>query len=156
MKEKEEASATVYGEGPKDARIMLIGQNPGKEEARQHRPFVGRSGRFLNQVLEEVGLERSSLYITGAVKETTPRNQKPTRSEIERWRPYLLREIEEVKPRIIVLMGEVAWQTPRSAGIHYIETYHPAAAMRFPRFRQKFREDFKMLKRLSEGERDTG
>jgi len=150
VKKADEMEATVYGEGPGDARIMLVGQNPGKEEAKRGRPFVGRSGQFLNQILKEVGLEREKLYITAAVKQTTPHNRKPNKAEIERWRPYLLREIERVKPEIVVLMGEVAWQTPRSEGVRYIETYHPAAAMRFPRFREKFKEDFGTLKKISQ------
>jgi len=150
VKKADEVEATVYGEGPGDARIMLVGQNPGKEEAKQGRPFVGRSGQFLNQVLKEVGLEREKLYITAAVKQTTPHNRKPNNNEIECWRPYLLREIGQVKPEIVVLMGEVAWQTPRYEKIRYIETYHPAAAMRFPRFREKFRRDFGTLKKISQ------
>jgi len=147
---------TVFGEGPRPAEIMLIGQNPGREEVKQGRPFVGRSGRFLNQVLAENGLEREKLYITGAVKEATPGNKKPAAKQIEHWRPYLLTEIGEVKPKIIVLMGEVAWKTPRLPGIQYIETYHPAAAMRFPKIRQKFRADFGRLSKELTGVRSGG
>lgn len=138
---------TVFGEGPREAVIMLIGQNPGREEIKQGRPFVGRSGKFLNMILKENGLERNKLYVTGVVKEPTPRNSKPTVKQIKYWMPYLLNEINEVKPKIIVLMGQVAWRTPRLPGIKYIETYHPSAAMRFPRIRQKFRADLKILKR---------
>jgi DNA polymerase len=138
---------------------MLVGQNPGKEEVKQRRPFVGRSGRFLNGVLEEIGLERDQLYLTGVVKEPTPNNRKPTAAEIERWMPCLVAEIRQVKPKIVVLMGQVAWKTPRFQEIDYIETYHPAAAMRFPRARHKFKADFAMLKdkvsaMVKEGEGD--
>ena len=139
-------NAVVFGEGPHNAEIMLIGQNPGREEVKQGKPFVGRSGRFLNLVLEENGLERDKLYITGTVKEATPRNRRPTAKQIECWMPYLLNEINKVKPKIIVLMGQVAWKTPRLPGIKYIETYHPAAAMRFPKVRQKFKADFRGLR----------
>ncbi|MDO8568076.1 MAG: uracil-DNA glycosylase [Dehalococcoidales bacterium] len=135
----------VPGEGPENARVMLIGQNPGREEVKLGRPFVGRSGKFLDFVLKDLGIPRTGLYITAAVKIPTARNRKPTKQEIEDWRPALLDEIKRVKPEIIVLMGEVAWKTPRLPGIRYIETYHPAAAMRFPKVRQRFLADFKQL-----------
>ena len=136
----------VAGEGPANAEVMLIGQNPGGEEAKQGRPFVGRSGKYLNTVLRKNKLERNKLYITSVVKETTPRNRKPTAEEIRYWMPHLLDEVQQVKPRIIVLMGSVALKTPRLKGVEYVETYHPAAAMRFPRAREKFENDFEKLK----------
>jgi uracil-DNA glycosylase len=137
----------VPPEGPRDARIMLIGQNPGAEEARQKRPFVGRSGRFLDDVLRRHGIDRRTLYITSVVKETTPGNRTPTREEIERGMPRLIKEIRQVKPQTIVLMGKVASQVPRFAKIRYIETCHPAAAMRFPAMREKFETAFQELVR---------
>jgi uracil-DNA glycosylase len=139
----------VVGEGPQNAQIMLIGQNPGREEARQGRPFVGRSGRYLDTVLEKNNIERSKLYITSVVKETTPRNRRPTAQEIRHWMPCLLEEIGQVKPKIVVLMGEIAWKTPKLKAIEYIRTYHPAAAMRFPRAREKFESDFEKLGKLT-------
>jgi uracil-DNA glycosylase family 4 len=138
----------VYGEGPSDANIMLIGQNPGKEEAKQGKPFVGRSGKYLNGVLLKNNIERSKLYITSVVKETTPRNRKPTGQEISYWMPFLVEEIQRVKPKVIVLMGEVAWKTPHFEAINYIETYHPAAAMRFPKARERFERDIRKIKAL--------
>jgi len=135
----------VYGEGPAPAGIMLIGQNPGTEEARQGRPFVGMAGRYLDVVLEKNNIDRSRLYITSVVKETTPGNRRPTAKEIGRWLPHLVREIRRVKPGVVVLMGRVAWRVPRLQGIEYIETYHPAAAMRFPKVRLRFENDIKVL-----------
>ena len=134
-----------FAEGPKNARIMLVGQNPGKEEVTQRRPFVGRSGKYLDKVLLKNGLDRGKLYITSVVKEPTPGNRKPRADEIERWMPTLVAEIEKVKPEIVVLMGQVAWLVPRSEGIEYVETYHPAAAMRFPKIRSKFEEDIRRV-----------
>lgn len=84
--------------------------------------------------------------MTNVVKEPTPNNRKPTVEETRRWMPYLVAEINRVKPRFIVLMGQVAWKTPRLKGIEYVETYHPTAAMRFPKARQKFLADFGALK----------
>jgi uracil-DNA glycosylase family 4 len=101
-------STIIAGEGPQDAEIVLVGQNPGREEAKQGRPFVGMSGKYLDEVLRKNNLDRGKLYITSIVKETTPGNRKPTREEIERWMPYLMEELRRVKPRIIVLMGTVA------------------------------------------------
>jgi len=135
----------VAGGGPSNPKIMLIGQNPGSEEAKQGRPFVGKSGRYLNTVLRKNNIDRRKLYITSVVKETTPGNRKPTAAETQYWIPYLLEEIKQVKPQVVVLMGEIAWKTPRLENIEYIETYHPAAAMRFPAVRKKFENDFEKL-----------
>jgi len=132
---------TMKGEGPKRAAVMLVGQNPGREEIKQGRPFVGRAGQYLNKVLQQHGIDREKLYLTGVVKEGTPHNRKPTAEEIKKWMPSLEAEIKKVKPDIIVLMGRVALNTPRFEGIEHIETYHPAAAMRFPRIREKFEKD---------------
>ena len=145
-----------FGEGPKGAAVMLVGQNPGKEEVKQGRPFVGRSGQYLNSVLEKYGLDRSRMYITGVVKEPTPGNRKPKAAEIKRWMPCLEAEITEVNPNVIVLMGRVAWKTPRFEGIDYIETYHPAAAMRFPKIKKTFEQDMKKLKRKMKAEHLEG
>ncbi len=136
-----------FSEGPEDARVMLIGQNPGREEERQSRPFVGRAGKYLSKVLLKKGIDRSQLYLTSVVKESTPANRKPTANEIKRWMPCLMREIREIDPQIVVLMGRVAWETPRIAGIEYMETYHPAAAMRFLKVGQRFEKDMGMLRR---------
>lgn len=135
----------VLGEGPRHARIMLIGQNPGQEEVKQGRPFVGRSGKYLDKVFIENNIDRSKLFITSVVKQPTPRNRRPTEKEIRYWMPYLIDEIRQIKPKIIVLMGKVAWKAPRFEGIKYIEMYHPAAAMRFPKARDRFKKDFEKL-----------
>ncbi|MBI4284586.1 MAG: uracil-DNA glycosylase [Chloroflexi bacterium] len=138
----------VAGEGPRQARVMLIGQNPGRAEAQAGRPFVGRSGRYLDEVLRKNSIARSDLYITNAVWQKTPGNRRPTPQEIEKWRPSLLVEIERIRPRIIVLMGKVAQEIPRAEGVEYVETYHPTAAMRFPRARAKFEADLHRLRKL--------
>ena len=136
------------GEGPPHAGVMLIGQNPGAEEEKTGRPFVGRSGKYLDTVLLKNGIKREELFITSVVKCRTPRNRKPERGEIEACLPLLVEQIKQIKPRIIVLMGMIARHTPRFAGIRYIDTYHPSAAMRFPKIRQKFEADFEELARL--------
>lgn len=135
----------VPGEGPSSAKVMLIGQNPGKEEVKQGKPFVGRSGKYLNRLLIENNIDRSKLYIASVVKQPTPQNRKPTEQEISYWMPYLVDEIMRINPKTIFLMGEVAWKTPRFEGIKYVETYHPAAAMRFPKAKERFERDFRKL-----------
>ncbi len=136
----------VLGEGNSKAILMLVGQNPGAEEEKTGRPFVGRSGKFLDKILEKNKIKRKNVYITSVVNIKTPDNRKPTKKEIDFFMPYLIEKINIIKPKIIVLMGEVAWKTPMIKGIKYIKTYHPAAAMRFPNIRKKFEEDFKRLK----------
>lgn len=147
MPSRSTSGTTKYAEGPKNAKVMLVGQNPGKEEVTENRPFVGRAGKYLNQVLQEKGIDRAQLYLTSVVKKPTPGNRKPTAGEIKYWIPLLLREIKKIHPEIILLMGKVAWEIPRIKDIEYIETYHPAAAMRFPKIRRKFDKDMETLRR---------
>jgi len=142
------AKNAVPGEGPLHAKMMLVGQNPGAEEDKTGKPFVGRAGKFLNKVLAQNGINREELFVTNIVKHVTPRNRKPLPDEIAACAPYLEAQIKAVKPKIVVLMGTVAWQAPRVEGVKYIETYHPSAAMRFTKMRKKFEKDFCVLKEL--------
>ena len=146
-----DAENAVPGEGPADANVMLVGQNPGEEEDRTGKPFVDRAGKFLNLILDKNSIKRERLFITNVVKHKTPNNRKPNVAEIQACMPYLTRQIKEIRPEIVVLLGKVAWQTPRMESIKYIETYHPAAAMRFPKIKEKFEQDFKTLRRLLRG-----
>ena len=139
----------VIGEGSKKAKVMLIGQNPGKEEIKSGRPFVGRAGKYLDKVLEKNKINRKKLFITSVVKHATHKNRKPTVKEVKKELTFLLKQIKTIKPKIIVLMGEIAWKTPiKDEKIKIIRTYHPAAAMRFPTRKKKFEDDFKNLKKL--------
>jgi DNA polymerase len=130
----------VPGEGPLSATVMLVGQNPGEKEDETGRPFVGRAGRFLTRVLAENGIKREELFITNIVKHVSPENRKPYADEIAACVPYLVSQIDSIKPKIIVLLGSTAKQTPRLEGIEYIEVIHPSAAMRFGKMRAKFQE----------------
>lgn len=136
----------VPGEGPANAKLMLVGQNPGAEEDKTGKPFIGRSGKFLNKVLAKNDIQREEVFITNMVKHLSPKNRKPLPDEIEACSPFLEAQIKTVKPKIVVLMGKVAWQAPRVKGVTYIETYHPSAAMRFTKMRKRFEEDFNSLK----------
>lgn len=151
----------VPGEGPANASIMLIGQAPGAEEDKAGRPFVGRAGRFLNEVLQSIGIKRKDVFITSPIRCFPPGNRKPKREELEACRPYLDKYISIIKPKIIVLMGEVAFNSffpdkrlksyrgkgLKKKGIRFLVTYHPAAGMRFPKIKKSILEDFKMLKK---------
>jgi DNA polymerase len=138
----------VPGEGPLHAKLMLVGQNPGAEEDKTGKPFVGRAGKFLNKVLAKNGINREELFVTNLVKHVTPKNRKPLPDEIAACAPYLKAQVNAIKPKIVVLMGAVAWQAPRVEGIEYVETVHPSAAMRFTKMRKKFEEDFSSFKKL--------
>ena len=113
------------------------------------KPFVGRAGKFLNKMLAENGIDRKEVFVTNIVKHLTPQNRKPLPDEIAACVPYLTAQVEMIKPKIVVLMGTVAWQTPRASNVEYVETVHPSAAMRFTKMRKRFEEDFAALaKRL--------
>ena len=142
------AKHAVPGEGPPNARLMLVGQNPGAEEDKTGKPFVGRAGKFLTKVLAQNDVNRDEVFITNIVKHVTPKNRKPFPDEIQACTPYLNAQINLIKPKVVVLMGTVAWQTPRMNGKEYVETVHPSAAMRFTKMRKRFLEDFKELKKL--------
>jgi DNA polymerase len=129
----------VPGEGPADAKVMFIGQNPGAEEDQTGRPFVGRAGKFLTKTLAEFGINREDIYITNIVKHTSPENRKPYPDEVTTCLPYLIQQITVIEPKIIVLLGASAKETPRIEGITYFEVVHPSAAMRFTKMREKFR-----------------
>jgi uracil-DNA glycosylase len=145
------AKQAVPGEGPVNAQVILVGQNPGAEEDKVGKPFVGRAGKFLNKVLDQNFIERQGLFVTNIVKRTSPCNRKPFPDEVEACAPYLTTQVELIKPRIVMLMGAVAWQTHRIVGVEYFETVHPSAAMRFTKMRRRFEADFATLaKRLQE------
>ncbi len=129
----------VTGEGPINAKVMFVGQNPGAEEDKVGRPFIGRAGKYLTKTLSEFGIKREDVFITNIVKHTSPENRKPFDDEVAACLPYLITQIEIIKPKIIVLLGASAKETPRVGGIEYFEVIHPSAAMRFTKMREKFR-----------------
>jgi uracil-DNA glycosylase len=135
----------VPGEGPPNAKVMLIGQNPGAYEDETGRPFIGRAGKFLTKVLDEYGIKREDLFITNIVKHVSPKNRKPYPDEVMSCIPYLKTQISLIKPKIIVLLGASAKETPRLKGIEYIQVIHPSAAMRFNKMNEKFREQIAEL-----------
>ncbi len=167
---KENNYFPVIGEGSLDAKIFFIGEAPGKTEAESGKPFCGRSGKLLSEMLESVGLKREDVYITSVVKDRPQDNRDPTSQEITLYGPYLERQLEIIKPKIIVLLGRISmkyifklagiedkldtigtmhgkvYQGNLSYGkVTLLPLYHPAAALYNPKNKQVLFEDFKKL-----------
>ncbi len=152
----------VPGEGPLNARYMLIGQAPGREEDIKLRPFVGRSGRLLNKIIEEIGLKRSDFYITSVVQFFPFNNAVPSKRYIDLCKPFLIDQINIVKPKAIVLLGNIATTTllgfdnvlinhgkiVEKDSIAYIVTIHPASALRFKKYYNILKEDLSLIKKF--------
>jgi DNA polymerase len=155
----ESRSQAVPGEGPIGAAVMLIGEGPGEKEDQQGRPFVGRAGAILDDMLEASGLERRAVFITSVVKCRPPENRDPKASEIEACRGYLDRQIELVDPACIVTLGRFSmarwFPGSKISRIHgraerfdsrlVFPTFHPGAVLHQPRFRSLLEEDFHSL-----------
>ncbi|HFD40616.1 MAG TPA: uracil-DNA glycosylase [Anaerolineae bacterium] len=152
----------VPGEGPEDAEIMFIGEGPGFHEDRLGRPFVGAAGKYLDELLGKIGIRREEVYIANVVKCRPPGNRDPRPEEIEACRPYLDRQIEIVRPRIIVTLGRFSMQRyfpgasisrihgrPKRVGnVIYYPMFHPAAALHQPRWRSLVEEDMMRIPEL--------
>ncbi|MBW2979385.1 uracil-DNA glycosylase [Candidatus Woesearchaeota archaeon] len=142
----------VPGEGPENAKIMFIGQAPGKQEDATGKPFVGKAGKFLNALLDEIGFDRQKCFITSVVKCFPPKNRPPRADEAMICiKNYLAKQIELVNPKLVVLLGKIAQRyVPDSllSGRIVLKTAHPAAGMRFPKIRRKMKKDFSLLKKL--------
>jgi DNA polymerase len=128
----------VPGEGPLNAKVMFVGQNPGALEDELGRPFVGQAGKYLTKTLAEYSIKREDIFITNIVKHVSPKNRAPYPDEVAACLPYLTMQIRFIHPKIIVLLGASAKETPRIDGIEYIQVIHPSAAMRFTQMRLKF------------------
>jgi DNA polymerase len=115
-----DATQPVTGDGPSNSQIMFIGEAPGAEEDKQGKPFVGRSGKLLTQLLEESGIKRENVYITNIVKLRPPNNRDPKPKEKDKWFPFLIREIHAIKPLIIATLGRHSMghflKAPRAKG----------------------------------------
>lgn len=105
---KDNAQHLVFGEGPGDAAVMLIGEAPGRKEDELGRPFEGSAGRELNQLLAEAGLKRKDVYITSILKYRPPDNRNPRKPEIESHAPYLIEQIRIIEPEVLVPLGNFA------------------------------------------------
>lgn len=154
---------TVFGSGDPAARIVFIGEAPGREEDLQGLPFVGRAGQLLTKMLAAIAFTRDEVYITNILKCRPPNNREPQEDEMAACEPYLVRQIELIRPVIICALGRIAAHglLKRGAslgvlrqGVHYYNevpvavTYHPAALLRNPNLKRDAWEDLKMVRKL--------
>ncbi len=161
----EHRSSIVVSDGDPHADILFIGEGPGREEDEQGVPFVGMAGRLFNDLLEEAGLDRKSVYICNIVKCRPPQNRDPFPDEAEACLPYLRAQIALVRPNVIVCLGRIAARyvydrdiqisrqrgTIKKAGIFYvIPTYHPAALLRREELTNDFVFDLCTAKKLND------
>lgn len=152
----------VPGEGPKDAALMLIGEGPGFNEDQQGRPFVGASGKYLDELIAAAGFRRSEVFIANVVKCRPPNNRDPLPEEIEACRLYLDRQIELINPAVVVTLGRFSmarwFPGAKISAIHgkarqidgrtIVPMFHPAAALHQPALREAIEADFRGLRDL--------
>lgn len=152
----------VFGVGSPNADIVLIGEAPGADEDLQGEPFVGRAGQLLNKILEAIQLKREEVYICNILKCRPPNNRDPQPDEIDTCEPYLWKQLELIKPKIIVCLGRVAAQTLLRTsdslndlrgkvhdyrGMKLTVTYHPAALLRNPNWKRPAWEDVQWIRK---------
>jgi DNA polymerase len=155
----------VFGVGNRTAQWMIIGEAPGAEEDRQGEPFVGRAGQLLNEMLAAIGLDRRTVYITNILKSRPPNNRDPNPDEVLACEPYLKRQIELIRPKIILAVGRIAAQNllktdnrigalrgrmhrHADSGTPIVATYHPAYLLRSPLEKRKAWEDLRLAVRI--------
>jgi uracil-DNA glycosylase family 4 len=153
----------VFGVGNPDADLMFVGEAPGADEDIQGEPFVGRAGQLLTKIIEAIGLARSDVYIANVIKCRPPGNRNPEPDEVERCEPFLFRQIDMVKPKVIVALGKFAAQSllktndpiTRMRGREYrfrsatlIPTFHPAYLLRNPSSKREVWEDMKRVRAI--------
>jgi DNA polymerase len=149
----------VFGEGNIDCAVLFIGEAPGFNEDMQKRPFVGRAGKVLDEMITGIGWKRSDVYITNIVKRRPPENRDPLPEEIEAYKPFLAKQIEILNPKIIATLGRFSMnyflpfakisndhgKVFEKDGRIIFPLYHPAAALRATAVMDDLRKDFKKL-----------
>ncbi len=151
----------VFGVGNPHAEIMFVGEGPGYYEDQQGEPFVGAAGKLLNELLQSAGLSRSQVYIANVIKCRPPNNRDPEPDEVDTCKPFLLQQIELIKPKVVCTLGNWATQTllEKKVGITKVRgkafnlkdfvifpLLHPAAALHQGNLQEPLREDFRKLK----------
>ncbi len=152
----------VFGVGNPNADIVVIGEAPGADEDAQGEPFVGRAGQLLNKILEAIQFKREEVYICNILKCRPPNNREPLPEEIERCEPYLWKQMEIIKPKMILCLGRIAGQSLLKTndtlgalrgkffdyrGIKLMVTYHPAALLRNPNWKKPAWEDVQLFRK---------
>ena len=163
---KKNSTNIVFSDGNPDAKIMIVGEGPGANEDLEGVPFIGRTGELLDKMLLSINLDRDNVYISNVVNYRPPENRNPTEVEIARYRPYLIKHIEIINPRILILLGSTALNTiigndkvisdTRGKWIEKkigscttltIASFHPAFLMRQPDQKKMSWIDLKMIKK---------
>ena len=163
---KKNASNQVFADGNKNSKIMIVGEGPGANEDKEGTPFVGRAGQLLDKMLDSISLDRENVYITNVVNYRPPENRKPTEEEIKKYLPYLIKHIEIINPKILLLLGSTAlnaiigsenviskargkWISKKigNSQIFVIASFHPAFLMRQPEQKKMAWIDLKMIKK---------
>ena len=157
----------VYGVGNPNADLMFVGEAPGADEDVQGEPFVGRAGQLLTKIIEAIGLRRADVYIANVIKCRPPGNRNPEPDEVEQCEPFLFRQIDTIKPKVIVALGKFAAQClmhttdpiTRLRGREFkyrdailIPTYHPAYLLRTPSAKRDVWDDMKKVRSILAGE----
>ena len=159
----------VFGEVAAHARVVCVGEAPGKHEDDTGRPFVGRAGQLLDRLLMSIGLPRTSVYICNVLKSRPPRNRDPLPEEVAACAPYLLRQLALIEPEVIIAFGAFAARTlletksalgrlrgtvHRYSGYPVVATYHPAALLRNPGWIRPTWEDLQIVRGMLDGAGD--
>jgi DNA polymerase len=165
---RSEGNLPVIGEGNTNANIVFVGEAPGRNEAKSGRPFCGAAGKILDDLLLSVSLSRDNIYITNIVKDRPPKNRDPLKEEIEIYGPYLVRQLDIIKPKVVVPLGRHAMEYVfKMYGIedesevislahgkvfsvkqvHIVPLYHPAAAIYNRKLIPTLKKDFLLLKK---------
>ncbi len=152
----------VFGKGAEGAHLIFVGEAPGEEEDLQGEPFVGKAGQLLTNIINSIGLKREEVYITNVIKCRPPGNRNPQPSEISACKPFLIKQLEVLRPQIICALGTVAaqtlLQTPEAISrlrgrfhnygkIKLMPTYHPAFLLRNPQKKREVWEDMLLIKK---------
>ena len=160
-------SQIVFGVGNPKARLMFVGEAPGEEEDKRGEPFVGRAGQLLTKIIEAIGLTREQVYIANVIKCRPPGNRNPEADEVEQCEPYLFRQIDVIRPRVIVPLGKFAAQSLLKTmdpitrlrgrqfdyrGAALIPTFHPAYLLRNPSAKREVWEDMKKVRAILQSE----
>lgn len=157
------ATNMVFGMGNTKANILLLGEAPGAEEDKQGLPFVGQSGQLLDKVLAAIGLDRTKVYITNILPWRPPGNRTPNTQEVALFRPYVLKHISLINPKVVVCLGGTStkallqttdgimklhgrWTTTEGVPAKIMPTFHPAYLLRSPSQKREFWRDFLMIK----------
>lgn len=162
---RDEATNLVFGEGPENPTLMLIGEAPGKNEDLTGKPFIGSAGKILVELIESIGLTREEVYITSVIQYRPPKNRDPKPHEIALFQPYLDQQIKLLNPKIVVTLGrfslskflpnekigevhgkpqEIIWEGLK---LIIIPMYHPAAIIYNQKLKQTLKEDFLIIKK---------